>query len=34
MDAQRRPLTSADQAAREKEIVTLFADGEVRSRPE
>jgi exodeoxyribonuclease VII large subunit len=34
MDAQRRPLTSADRAAREKEIVTLFADGEVRSRPE
>jgi exodeoxyribonuclease VII large subunit len=34
MDARRRPLTSADQAAREKEIVTLFADGEVRSRPE
>lgn len=33
MDAQRRPLTSAQQAAREKEIVTLFDDGEVKSKP-
>jgi exodeoxyribonuclease VII large subunit len=34
MDTQRRPLTSAQVAAKEKEIVTLFADGEVTSRPE
>ena len=33
MDAQRRPLTSAGRAAKEKEIVTLFADGEVKSKP-
>lgn len=33
MDSQRRPLTSAADAAREKEITTLFADGEVRSAP-
>lgn len=34
MDAQRRPLTSVQQAAKEKEILTIFADGEVKSRPE
>ena len=33
MDARHRPLTSADRAAEEKEIVTLFADGEVKSKP-
>jgi len=33
MDTQRRPLTSAEQAAKEKEIVTVFADGEVKSEP-
>jgi exodeoxyribonuclease VII large subunit len=33
MDAQRRPLTSAQQAAKEKEMVTVFADGEVKSKP-
>ena len=33
MDTQRRPLTSAQQAAKEKEIVTVFADGEVKSKP-
>ena len=33
MDAQRRPLASAARAAGEKEIVTLFADGEVKSKP-
>jgi exodeoxyribonuclease VII large subunit len=32
MDAQRRPLTSAARAAEEKEIVTLFADGEIKSK--
>jgi len=34
LDAQRRPLTSAVQAAREKKITTVFADGEVASSPE
>ena len=34
MDAQRRPLTSARQAAKEKELITLFADGEAKSRPQ
>ena len=34
LDAQRRPLTSAVQAAREDKITTVFADGEVASRPE
>lgn len=34
MDKQRCPLTSAQQAAKEKEILTIFADGEVRSQPE
>lgn len=34
MDAQRRPLTSAQQAAKQKEMVTVFADGEIKSRPE
>jgi exodeoxyribonuclease VII large subunit len=33
MDAQRRPLTSADHAAEQKEIVTLFANGEIKSKP-
>ena len=33
MDTQRRPLTSAQQAAEEKEIVTVFADGELKSKP-
>jgi len=33
MDVQRRPLVSAQRAATEKEIVTVFADGEVKSRP-
>jgi exodeoxyribonuclease VII large subunit len=33
MDARHRPLTSADRAAEENEIVTLFADGEVKSKP-
>jgi exodeoxyribonuclease VII large subunit len=34
MDDKRRPLTSAARAAAEDEIITLFADGEVRSQPE
>ena len=33
MDMQRRPLTSAQRAAEEKKIVTLFADGEIKSEP-
>jgi len=33
LDPQRRPLTSAGNAARQKEIVTVFADGEISSRP-
>ena len=33
MDALHRPLTSADRAAEEREIITLFADGEVKSKP-
>ena len=33
MDTQRRPLVSADRAAEQKEIVTLFADGEIKSKP-
>ena len=33
MDAQRRPLTSAQRAAKEKEIITVFADGEMKSKP-
>ena len=33
MDTQRRPLSSAQRAAEEKEIVTIFADGEVKSKP-
>jgi hypothetical protein len=33
MDPQRRPLVSADRAAEQKEIVTLFADGEIKSKP-
>jgi exodeoxyribonuclease VII large subunit len=34
MDAKRRPLVSSKQAAEQKEIVTLFADGEIKSRPQ
>lgn len=34
LDKQRRPLTSATIAAREEKIVTVFADGEIASRPE
>lgn len=33
MDKQRRPLTSAADAARQEEIVTVFADGETTSKP-
>ena len=33
MDMQRRPLTSSRQAAKEKEILTIFADGEIQSEP-
>lgn len=33
MDTQRRPLVSAQHAAKEKEIVTVFADGEIASKP-
>jgi exodeoxyribonuclease VII large subunit len=33
MDTQRRPLTSEQQAAKEKEIITVFADGEMKSKP-
>jgi exodeoxyribonuclease VII large subunit len=33
MDTQRRPLNSAQQAAKEEEILTLFADGEIKSKP-
>lgn len=33
MDASRRPLTSAGQAAGQEVLVTLFADGEITSRP-
>jgi exodeoxyribonuclease VII large subunit len=33
MDMQRRPLTSSARAAQEKEIVTIFADGEIKSKP-
>jgi len=32
-DARRRPLTSAARAATQKEITTIFADGEITSRP-
>lgn len=32
-DAARRPLTSATRAAAQKEIITIFADGEVPSQP-
>jgi exodeoxyribonuclease VII large subunit len=34
LDTARRPLTSAKKAAREEKIVTVFADGEIVSRPE
>jgi len=34
LDAARRPLISATKASGEKKIVTIFADGEVVSRPE
>ena len=33
MDTQGRPLTSARRAAEEKVIVTVFADGEIKSQP-
>lgn len=33
MDASRRPLASAEDARGQAELVTLFADGEVTSRP-
>jgi exodeoxyribonuclease VII large subunit len=33
MDTQHRPLTSAQQAAKEKKIITVFADGEMKSKP-
>jgi len=33
MDHRRHPLTSARQAAGQREIVTLFADGEIVSAP-
>ncbi|MBU3665084.1 MAG: exodeoxyribonuclease VII large subunit [Chthoniobacterales bacterium] len=34
MDARHQPLVSAAEAARETEIVTLFADGEIKSTPQ
>ncbi|MFM8887163.1 MAG: exodeoxyribonuclease VII large subunit, partial [Chthoniobacterales bacterium] len=34
LDTARRPLTSAHKARREEKIVTVFADGEIVSRPE
>ena len=34
LDTARRPLTSVKKAAREEKIVTVFADGEIVSRPE
>ena len=34
LDTARRPLTSAQRAGSEQEIVTVFADGEIVSRPE
>jgi len=34
MDTRRRALTSAEKAAAEPEIVTMFADGEIVSRPQ
>jgi len=34
LDAERRPLTSAHEAQRQKKIVTIFADGETVSLPE
>jgi exodeoxyribonuclease VII large subunit len=33
LDRDRRPLTAAADAARQEEMVTVFADGEVISRP-
>jgi exonuclease VII large subunit len=33
LDHNRRPLTAAADAARQDEMVTVFADGEVTSRP-
>ncbi len=32
-DGQRRPLTSAARAAAQEEITTIFADGEITSKP-
>ena len=34
LDRAGRPLTSADDAAGEDVITTVFADGEIKSRPE
>ncbi|MFM8682995.1 MAG: exodeoxyribonuclease VII large subunit [Chthoniobacterales bacterium] len=34
LDTARRPLTSAHKARREEKIVTVFADGEIVSRPD
>lgn len=34
MDDTRRPISSAETAARREKLITLFADGEVVSRPE
>lgn len=33
LDEHRRPLTEAEKAAAENEIITVFADGEIRSKP-
>ena len=33
MDTRGRPLSSARQATGEKVIVTVFADGEIKSEP-
>ncbi|MBE2180863.1 MAG: exodeoxyribonuclease VII large subunit [Chthoniobacterales bacterium] len=34
MDASRRAITSSETAAKQPELITLFADGEVTSHPE
>ena len=34
MDQHRRPLTSAAETLQEKDIVTIFADGEITSQPQ
>ncbi len=33
LDASRRPLTAAENAQRMERLITVFADGEVASRP-